>query len=238
MKKLLIYCLLIIFTLGFNSCGKDSSSSTTVTVYVLPVDIAARYIAMAFCNASEGINLHIEKFGSFSASGRSSFDSSFLAKKMDSSAIVKYQYQVVYSFNRLTTTPPQTTFDYTAGGGFSSDAIVSSDEQTSSNWTISTLDQGQLTLNGSGTDGGQQYASLEKVYFSSDFHYTFQNLKINKLSGLVVSGTATITDSGSGPGGVGYNYSGTITFTGDRKAELVLGGSTFYFSLSSGSVTK
>jgi hypothetical protein len=144
---------------------------------------------------------------------------------------------VVYTLARLTTSPPEVTFDYTANGSFSSDAFQSQDEQLGNNWVFTTLDQSQLTLNGAGTDGGQQYALLEKVLFSSNIIYTFKNVMIDKLTYMVASGTAPITINGSGPGGVAYNYSGTLTFNGNRKAELILGGSTFYISLNTGAIT-
>jgi|GEM_PF-3484497 hypothetical protein len=238
MKKLILFCFAIILSLGWNSCGKDNSSNDNIVVYKIPVDIAARYVAMAFCNASAGINSHLENAAAFTAQGHGSFDTSFTVKKLDSAAAVKYQYQVVYTLARLTTLPPKVTFDYTANGSFSSDAIQSQDEQTGNNWQFTTLDQSQLTLNGSGTDGGQQYALLEKVFFTSDITYTLQNVMIDKLTCIAASGTGQITIRGSGPGGVAYSYSGTLTFNGNRKAELILGGSTFYINLSTGSITK
>jgi hypothetical protein len=236
MKKLLLIFLVITWIAGFNSCSKDSPAPQ-FTVYQVPVDIAARYIALAFCSASEGINAHVEKAASFTAQGMISFDSTFTAKKLDS-ATVKYNYEVEYPFVRVNTTPPQVTFDYTARGSFSAATLQSQDEQDANTWVITTLDQAQLTLNGSGTDGGQQYASAEKVLFSSNIIYAFKNVMIDKLTYMIVSGTATIRITGSGPGGVAFNYSGTLTFTGNRHAVLVLGGSTYNLSLSSGSVSK
>jgi len=238
MKKLILYCFVIILSLGWNSCGKDSSGGDDIVVYKIPVDIAARYVAMAFCNASAGINRHLETAAAYAAQGHASFDTSFTLKKLDSAAAVKYQYQVVYTLARLATTPPKVTFDYTANGSFSSSAIQSQDEQTGTNWQFTTLDQAMLTLNGSGTDGGQQYALLEKVFFSSDNTYTLKNVMIDKLTGIAASGTAQISIHGSGPAGVAYSYSGTLTFSGNRESVLVLGGSTFYISLISGSIAK
>ena len=238
MKKLILFCLAIVLSLGLNSCGKDSSSNDNIIVYKIPVGIAARYVAMAFCNASAGINSHLENAAAFTAQGYGSFDSTFTIKKLDSAATVKYQYQVGYTFARLTTSPPEVTFDYTAIGSFSSAAIQSQDEQSGNGWGITTLDQSQLTINGSGTDGGQQYAFLEKVSFSSNIIYTFNNVMMDKLTYMAASGTAQINIRGDGPGGVAYSYSGTLTFNGNRQAELILGGSTFYISLSTGSITK
>ena len=238
MKKLFLFSLILILLLGMNSCSKDNTDSNSYVVYKVPVDLAASYVAMAFCNASLGINIHMENFTGFAALGRSNFDTSYLAKKTDSSAAVKYQYQVLYTYTRLTTSPPKVTLDYSADGSFSSSTLQSQDGQASSNWTLTTLDQPLLTLNGSGTDGGRQYSILQNVQFTSDISYTFNNVMMNKLTYEAVSGTATIRIIGSGPANVDFSYTGTLTFSGDRKAVLVLGGSSYNISLVTGSITK
>lgn len=63
----MLLCLAIVLYLGLNSCGKDNSNNDNIVVYKIPVDIAARYIAMAFCNASAGINLHLENAAALTA---------------------------------------------------------------------------------------------------------------------------------------------------------------------------
>jgi hypothetical protein len=240
MKKLILISLVVVLSLGFNSCGKDSTNGGDgiVVVYKVPVDIAARYIAMAFCSASGGINSHMENATAAIAHGRGSFDSTFTIIKKDSSAAVKYQYQVEYTMARITSTPPKVTFDYSATGGFNCSSMVSDDEQNGTSWFFTTLDQSQFTLNGSGTDGGQQYAPLEKVQFTSRIIYSLTNVMMDKMTFMAVSGTSQISITGAGPAGVAFSYSGTLTFNGDRKAELVLNGSPFSFSLTSGSITK
>jgi len=99
-----LYWFAIVLSLGLNSCGKDSSNSDII-VYKIPVDIAARYVVMAFCNASAGINLHMENAAAFTAQGYGNFDSTFTIKKLDSAATVKYQYQVEYVLHALLLLP-------------------------------------------------------------------------------------------------------------------------------------
>ncbi len=149
---------------------------------------------------------------------------------------MKYEYQVGYTLARQTS-PSEVIFDYTAGGSFSSSVILSKDEQDGT-WVFTTLDQSQLTLNGSGSDGGTQYTVVDKVQFTSQFSYTFQNVMIDKMTDMITSGTATITINGAGPADVHFNYSGTLTFSGKNEAVLVLGGSTFNFNLLTGNLTK
>jgi hypothetical protein len=236
MKKFILLTFVIVLSVGLNSCSKESSNTSNIIVYQVPVDIAARYITMAFCNASAGINLHIENAATFTSLGKGSFDSTFTIKKLDSAAAVKYQYQVEYTLARQTS-PSQVTFDYTAGGSFSSSVLQSADEQDGT-WVFTTLAQSQLTMNGSGTDGGNQNDVVDKVQFTSQFIYTLQNVMIDKTTDMIASGSATITINGAGPADVHFNYSGTLTFSGNRQAVLVLGGSTFNFSLLTGNYTK
>jgi hypothetical protein len=236
MKKLILISFVIILFVGINSCSKDSSNTTTVVVYKVPSDIAARYIMMAFCSASAGINFNMENAAAYVANGKGSFDTTFTIKKLDSAATVKYQYQVDYTLTRFPS-PPQVNFEYTSGGSFSSSVILSQDEQNGT-WVFTTLDQSQLTLNGSGTDGGQQYTIVDKVQFTSQFSYTLQNVMVDKITHVIASGAATITISGAGPADVHFNYSGTLTFSGNHQAVLVLNGSTYNFSLLTGNFTK
>jgi hypothetical protein len=236
MKRFILISFVIVLSVGFNFCSKDSSNTTNIVVYQVPVDIAARYITMAFCNASAGINLHMENAATFTSQGKGSFDSTFTIKKLDSAATVKYQYQVEYTLARQTA-PSQVTFDYTAGGSFSSSVLQSEDEQDGT-WIFTTLTQSQLTMNGSGTDGGTQNDVVDKVQFTSQFIYTLQNVMVDKATNMIASGTATITINGAGPADVHFAYSGTLTFSGNRQAVLVLGGSTYNFSLLTGNYTK
>lgn len=239
MKKLLLFFLGILVFTGFNSCSKDDTSSdNNVVIYKVPASIAAEYIAMAFCNAAIGVNYHLENTASFTDHGRLSFDSTFTPTKMDSAAAVKYLYNVSYSFLRFTTSPPKTVLDYTADGSFASHTLQSQDNQTGNSLTFTNLDQPQFTVNGNGSDGGHQYAVPDKVAFTSMIRYTLKDVIMDATTYLALSGTASITINGDGPANVSYSYSGTLTFTGDRKATLVLGGETYYISLTTGSVSK
>ena len=236
MKKRILYSLLIVLSYGIiYSCSKDNSSSdnNNIVIYKIPVSVTAQYIAYAFCNNAAGINLHLERAASYTTHGRTDFDSSFVMSKKDS-----YQYQVIYNFSRPATIPPKALFDYSAAGTFNGGALTSQDTQYGNGWSITTLDQAQLTVNGNGTDGGQQYSYLEKALFSSQIHYSFVNLKMDTTTFMVTSGSATISINGSGPGGVHFDYPGTLTFMGNRTATLVLAGSTFDISLLTGTMTK
>ena len=238
MKKLVLIAFLTILILGMNSCGKDSTSNdNNYTVYKVPVDLASKYVALAFCNATTGINYHIEKAAGYAARGTLSLDSSFMLKKLDSSATVKYSYQVVYNYAIVTSSPLKAVFDYTADGSFSSSSIQSQDSQLS-DWNITIQDPTHFSLNGTGSDGGSQYAVLDKVFLQSRIGYTLQNVLVDKMTDMISSGTAQIKISGAGPAGVQFSYSGTMTFSGNHVAVLVLDGTTYNLNLVTGGISK
>jgi hypothetical protein len=237
MKKLLLIAFLTILFLGMNSCGKDSTSDNYYTVYKVPVDLVSKYAALAFCNATTGINYHIEKAAGYAARGIQSLDSSFTLKKLDSSATVKYSYQVVYNYAIVTSSPLKTIFDYTADGSFSSSSIQSEDSQLG-DWNITVQDPTHFSLNGTGNNGGTQYAVLDKVVFQSRINYTLQNVLVDKMTDMISSGTAQIIITGAGPAGVQFSYSGTLTFSGNRSAVLVIGGATYNLNLTTGGISK
>jgi hypothetical protein len=240
MKKIILFFSAIILLLGVNSCGKSDSSTDggNVVIYKVPVDMAAEYVGLAFCNAAVGINMHLENAAIFTAKDRSTFDSLFTMKKMDSAAAVKYQYNFEYNFQSFTTAPPYKVLSYNGYGSFSSKTMTSQDNQTGNSWTFTTLDQPQFTVNGNGNSGGQQYSISDDVFFNSNVKYTFKDVKMDRVTHLAAGGVATISINGNGPANISFSYTGSLTFTGGRMATLVLGGSTYTLNLLTGVLGK
>jgi hypothetical protein len=237
MKKLILISLVIVLSIGVNSCGKETSSTTNYNIYQVPVDIAATYVIMAFSNATTGINYQLEKAVGYTAMGAAAFDSIVTLKKTDSAATVKYTYQVISTFAVITSSPLKTSLDYTSNGWFSS-ATFRSQDQPEGDWIISVQDASHLGITGTGNDTGAQDDVTENVLFTSQIAYTLQSVLADKMTYMVTSGTAQVTILGNGPGNVSFRYSGTLTFSGNRQAVLVLGGSTYNFSLTTGTISK
>jgi len=234
MKKIFFFCLsAIVLSMVSSSCNKDDSSGNDIVIYKIPSGVVAQYLSLAFCNASAGINWHLEKIAGIAASDAGSFDSTYTLLKTDSASAVNYHYVVDSHYTRGTTNPPVVTYEYTANGSFNSEPIYSSD-QHQGNWGINGLDQPQITFSGNGTIVGQQHSYDENANFTSHVNYTFHDVVMDTLTSKATSGTADITVNGEGPGYVEFNYSGTLTFTGNRQATLVFDGKTYNFSLDTG----
>jgi hypothetical protein len=235
MKKLILICIMAVLSAGFDSCSKDSSSD--IVVYKVPAPIVARFIGLAFSNATFGVNIQLENAAMFTSTGYSAFDSAFLIKKTDTTQAATYSYNVNYTFDRQTSPVSKTTLSYTASGHFTAAEMISQDSPKG-NWEVTTLDQALLTLNGTGQDIGSQFAVTEKVPFNSTVSYTFQNVMMTKVAPfMAASGTVQVTINGTGPLEVMFSYSGTLTFKGNRQADLVLVGTTFHINLLTGAVS-
>jgi hypothetical protein len=236
MKKIIFFCLsAIVLSMVSGSCKKDDSDGSDLNIYKIPSRVVAQYLALAYSNATSGINWHLENISGIAASGAGSFDSAYTLQKTDSSSAVNFHYEVDSHYSRGTTSPPVVTYDYTASGSFNSDSIYSSD-QHEGNWGITGLDQPDVTFTGTGGIGGQQHSYTEKANFTSHVNYTFHDVTMDKLTSMAKSGTATITVSGMGPGGVNFSYSGTLTFLGNRQASLVFDGKTYQINLNTGEI--
>jgi hypothetical protein len=240
MKKisslLLITGSLLLF---FISCSK-SDNDDDLNVYVFPPDAAAKYITMAFCINSGGIDLHLENAASIAGRMTSgAFDSTFKLKQTDSTLVIRYIYDGSYNANYLAGTPPKIDFSYTETGAFNS-AVMSSDDQQSGDFMITGLDSAStsLVMNGSGSDGGLQQSGSYNVSFNSSFNYTLKDVLFDKNTHQITSGTATIHIDGVGPANIPFGYGGSITFSGNRKATLVLSGTTYTMNLETGGASK
>jgi len=238
MRKIIFFCLATFTALSLlTSCKDDTSGGTDVNIYKVPADIAVRYLALAFSNATTGINFHMENLAKSAAAGSGNFDTTFVLKKSDTSAVVKYQYIVDYQYTNLTSQPHSADLEYSANGNFSASNLLSIDRPDGS-WIISGLDQSRMTLTGTGSITGEESAITEKVTFSSMVNYTFHNVMMNKVTFKADTGSATVNIHGSGPGYVDFAYSGTLSFNGNRKATLVLSGTTYDLNLDTGNYSK
>ena len=95
-----------------------------------------------------------------------------------------------------------------------------------------------LVISGTGNDSGAQDDITANIPFTSQVTYTLQNVLADKMTYMVTSGSAQVAINGNGPGNVSFRYTGTLTFSGNRQAVLVLGGSTYNFSLTTGTISK
>jgi hypothetical protein len=97
-------------------------------------------------------------------------------------------------------------------------------------------DTPSIILSGTLSLGGDYiYKTGSKGKGSQNFAYTFHSVTISGNSDIV-SGSADFTTSGTGSTGV-WNYTGTVTFLGNGKANVVINGTTYNVDLQTGVVS-
>lgn len=88
------------------------------------------------------------------------------------------------------------------------------------------------TFNGTYVRNGSQQSKIRQMNsFTSIIQLTLTDVKVNKTTRAIVSGSADFTFQGQGTGGSSFNYSGTITFNGNGTATLVFNGGSFTIDL-------
>lgn len=99
-----------------------------------------------------------------------------------------------------------------------------------------TNDATNVTLNGTLSFGGNYtYKTGSKGTGSANYSYTFHSITADD-TGQLISGSADFTTSGTGSTGT-WNYTGTVTFLGGNKANIVINGTTYNVDLTTGAVS-
>jgi len=239
MRKFFTLLLMAGFSAFFLVSCENNDDNSDINVYVFPSEAAARYIALAFCSNSGGINFHMENIARISSKMTGPFDSVFTMKRTDSAATIKYDYSVNYTGTYITGTTPKVNFEYVATGSFSS-AVMSSNDQQDGPYTVTGLDTTatNIIMNGTGTDVGSQVSPYYNAAFSSSFSYTLHDVLFDKHTYWITAGTASVHISGNGPANIPFSFGGTMTFNGSRKATLVLDNITYSIDLVTGTMSK
>jgi hypothetical protein len=222
----------------FTACEKDNNDNEPV--YPLPPQAIVDYIASTFSTAAAGVNYHMENAAYLAGVTHTPLHDSTFIIKTDTSLPTKYDYSVEYTLGANSPAQNQFTLQYDVTGWFKT-ATLSSAETDFGQFTVSGLEASATDygMTGSGTQGGslvtKQYGNMP---FSCTVRYTLKSVVLDKTSNKILSGGATIINSGVGPTNLGFSYSGTLTFNGNRKATLVFNGTTYQLDLGTGTYSK
>jgi hypothetical protein len=124
-------------------------------------------------------------------------------------------------------------------GNYDSPRITSTDAG-SANFTIAglTTNATNYVINGEYIRKGSFTSKVDtKATGSSSIDIKVTNLLLSKPGRAIVSGTATITISGTSAKGT-FSYTGAITFTGGTTASLTVGTVLYYINLLDGTFHK
>ena len=215
---------------GVSSCHKDATTTDTT---VTEAD-AAQLTTDAVSPSTGGMVLQLSSsvtvYKTVTLTCGVQKDSSIAIASV-TGVIPSYSYTL--SWNYLLTcngiVPSQLAFNFTGNGSYNGTLMSSSDKST-----------GGFVMTGLGT--GSQYifnttysrtgTTTSKVLrqntFNSVISVTGSNIAVDKTTQLIVSGTATVNITATSTSGKTFTFSGTITFLGSKKANLVLNSGATY----------
>lgn len=219
------------------SCKKDSTSGTTTTV---SPDDAADAITEAIVPESAGMVAQTQTATVIIITGNYDCgiekDTAFSGANVSGAAVT---YNYAFRSTRLLSCNNgiPASFAYTASGSSSYDAPrVSSADSTSAQFSVTGLQPSASQYVFTQTyirNGSENSKVRNKIGFTSNITIKTTNLTVDKNSGLILSGAASVSISGSATNGKSFSYSGTLTFSGNKQATLDLGnGNTYTISWS------
>lgn len=240
-NKMLIFALTLLtgMTIATGSCKKSSSPASSATDTV-STDDAANAVTEAVTPESAGMVTQTQtatvvvSTGNFNCGVTT--DSSFSGASV-SGAAVTYAYS--FSSSRMLTfnndVPQEFAYQFAGSSSYTAPRI-SSNDSSAGQFTITGLQPAatQYTFNETYIRKGSETSLVgNQLAFASTITIQASNLIVDKSTQQIVSGTATVSISGSTSGGKSFSYTGTLTFNGSQTATLVLGdGNTYSISWS------
>jgi hypothetical protein len=217
------------FAFNVSSCKKDNSAAT-----VTEAD-AAQLTTDAVTPTSGGmvdqLNRSVTTYNAVTFSCGVQKDSSF-AIASTAGASPSYSYNLMWNYNLTCSgvTPSQLTFNFTGAGSYNGPLMSSSDNS-----------KGGFVLTGLGASSTQYIFNttysrtgttiskiLKQNTFNSVISITGTNVAVDKTSQEIVSGTATVSIQATSSSGKSFTFNGTITFLGNKTANLVLNSGKTY----------
>lgn len=231
-KVLLSMFMAAVLTLGLSSCTKNNESQTDSTV---TVDDAADAVTQAVSPESAGMVAQTTTAARMVTTSTLSCglekDSSISGQNAPGSTIT-YSYALNWNSNLSCNGNMPQQFQFNFSGKSSYDAPrMSSNDSSNAQFTATGLEPSatQYIFNQTYSRNGSQVSKVRnKRSFTSTINITSSNITVNKSTGEIISGAATVTVSGAGSGGDSFNYTGTLTFLGNKQATLVLGNGNTY----------
>ena len=243
--------------LGAFSCKKDNSASSSSTITTdQAADIAAGSLAEnsnGFASVTDDVAVNAQGISSVNSGlsvnstqatasvhqecGTTLTDSVTRNITVDS-VTINYFFKYSHTLNCNSSNEPDNVINALTYKGSFDGPRLSSTNSGSANVTIAGLTSTatNFVLNGEYIrDGSFQSKVGNKSSGNSHIDIVGTNITLSKPGRKILSGTATITITGTGPKGNSFSYSGTITFNGDGTATLAWsGGATYTINLTTG----
>jgi hypothetical protein len=215
------------------SCTKDNVSSETTTVSeeeavdVMTAGISAESGGLAEQTTSAArVAVASARIGC-----GQTIDTTYSGQNIPG-ATVTYNYNVHINRSLVCSAGVPQTFNFALDGRvIYSTPRMSSDDKTTASFIIGGFQPGSsvFTFNQEYERNGTQQSKIrQQRSFSSKLVIRSTDVKVDKVTMKIISGTATIQFAGAVTGGKSVDYNATLTFLGDRKGLLTLGNGNTY----------
>ncbi len=244
--------LIVLLMLGAFSCKKDNSASTSGSV---TTDQAADIATSSLSENSQGLatvsddiavnaqglssvssnGLTVNSIGTHQACGTTLTDSVTRSVTLDSVSI-NYFLKYSHTLNCNVNSQPDNMVNVLTFHGSFDGPRLSSSNSGSSNFTIAglTTTATNFVINGEYKRAGQFQSKVgTKASGNSNVDIVVTNLTLSKPGRNIVSGSATISITGTSPKGT-FSYTGTIVFNGGGTALLTINGTAYTINLVHG----
>jgi len=227
-----LLAITIITLASVTACKKDSNNSTSATVTEAD---ALELTSDAIVPTSGGMTIQANSSVSIYASASTklscgiSKDTTITGASV-SGAVPSYSYSLSWNYKlNCDTNPQQFTFNFTGSSSYSGLLMTSNDSSTGTFLVSTTPAATNYTVNTSYERKGTQTSKVGKQKgFTSDLKITSSNVLISKATNEIVSGTGTVSITGTTTGGKSFSFGGSITFKGNKQAAVVLNSGVSY----------
>lgn len=239
-SALLFVCLAAGISLVAPSCKKDDDAEPKAGVTEAQ---AVTVVSDAMINSNSGLVTQVN-LAAMIASGMSterkgarlselcglSMADSTSGSANTNTTSFSYKMSWNYELNCVQEVPQYLALAFTSKVNLSNEKMTAADNSAASFKVSGLADTDSIFIFNQKYDRTGEIVSKtdEMPSFSSVIAYTATDVKVSKATHRIISGTAALTISGRDSKGNSYKYAGTITFKGNQKATLLVGGGSSY----------
>jgi midasin (ATPase involved in ribosome maturation) len=235
MKNLKTTMVMLLVTsglgLGLYSCKKDVAATPVTVTEADAAELTTNAVVPTSGGFAVQVNSSVSIYKNVALSCGVKKDST-ISKSSASGVTPAYSYNL--SWNYMLTcagiVPSQLTFNFTGSSTYDGPRM-SSDDKSTGGFVLTNLQPtaSTYTLSSTYVRNGTQTSKIARKYtFTSNLSITSSNVAVDKTTLKIVSGTAAVTLNGTSSSGKSFSFSGTITFLGNNKANLVLNSGASY----------
>lgn len=223
------------------SCSKDDKNETPAALTSAEM---AEAISQAFTIQGGGlvsqtaVAFNILNANASSSEGRladmcaQSYDTTFSGKNADTASVYKFTYDFKWNYSVYcdSSKPSQLKFKYDGTSNYEGPRMTSEDKTTADVIVANLVKDSTFYVvsNSYTRTGTSQSLTGSKKAFKSTITINSSNMKLNKTTGQIVSGTATVRINGTfNNGGDVFQKTGQFTFSGNGSGSLELDGSKY-----------